>query len=146
MPTIDPFKLVPGVRPDQDFLVFWVDSRRPEEPEHRVDLQKYCGNGHCDCEHFMFRMNGKLFRRAIPATQLECWHIRQAKRFYTFVKLNAEIEQRERMSDDNKKKAAKTGPVGSSVSNEARRAESSRRDQKAGAVVGAQGAKTYFPM
>jgi len=115
MPTIPVSQLVKGVKPDSDLLVYWVDSRTPGQEPHRVDLQRYNGNGRCDCEHFKFKLEKWLARRAVPAPSLECWHIRQAKRYFTFECLNRILEQREHETQQNKD-SAKKGRLDRSVS------------------------------
>ena len=123
MPTIDPHTLVPGVVPDEhDLLVYRVESRTPGEEPWRVDLQKFCGNAGCDCPDFKFRKAKFLLKRALPAESLECWHIKQAKRYFTFECLNRIIDKRESESQANKDAARKSRMV-QRVSEPARQAD-----------------------
>jgi hypothetical protein len=108
MPTVHPDKLVPGVTPDDDLLVYWVESRTPGQEPHRVDLQRYNANGFCDCEAFRFKCAKYLVRRALPSIRLECWHIQQAKRYFTFECLNRIIQKREYEEQQNKAAAQKS--------------------------------------
>jgi hypothetical protein len=102
MPTIPPEQLSPGVEETSDFLVFLVASSRPEIEPHRVDLQTYCGNGSCTCEHFKFKLSKFLIRRAMPDETLECRHIKRAKRYLYYKFVNRLMEDREMESHANK--------------------------------------------
>jgi hypothetical protein len=103
VPTIPLKRLIPGVRADEfDLLIYWVESRTPGQPERRVDLQKFCGAGHCSCEDFKFNKSKFLLKRAMPAPNLECWHIQQARRYFSFECLNRVIEKREYEAQQNK--------------------------------------------
>ena len=106
MPTISPSKLVPGVIGDEhDLLVYYVDSRTPGEAPWRVDLQRFNGAGFCDCPDFKYRKAKYLLRRAMPSESLECYHIKAAKRYFTFECLNRIIEKREYEANANKEAA-----------------------------------------
>ena len=115
MPTIPLQKLVGGVSENGDFLVFYVASSRPEIEPHRVDLQRYNGNGSCDCENFQYKKRPLLEKRAMPAEILECKHIKRAKRYLLWKVLNKMIETREDQSNANKEKAAQTRAMDRSV-------------------------------
>ena len=52
MPTIPVDKLVTGVTENGDFLVFYVESSQPGHDDYRVDKEKFCGHGDCDCDDF----------------------------------------------------------------------------------------------
>jgi len=125
MPTVPLETTCPGVAENGDFLVFYVDSSRPGKPHHRVDIQKFCGNGHCDCEDFTLAKRttwrGKQMTKkqaleagAVPSPGLECRHIRAAKRFLCFRLINHMIEVRERTAHANQE-AAKARSVVRSV-------------------------------
>ena len=101
MPTIPPEKLVLGVRPvGGEALVYWVQSSSNPEQEYRVDLKMYCGNGWCGCPDFEIRKQPKLEARSYPSVSLECKHIARARRYWGFVRLNAEIELMEDDADE----------------------------------------------
>ena len=125
MPTVPLETTCPGVAENGDFLVFYVDSSRPGKLPHRVDVQKFCGNGHCDCEDFTLAKRttwgGKKMTKkqaleagAVPSPGLECKHIRAAKRFLCFRLINHMISERERTAHANKE-AAKARSVVRSV-------------------------------
>ncbi len=125
MPTVPIDQTCPGVTESGDFLVFRVASQRPGHAAHRVDLQKFCANGHCTCEDFTIakrtEFRGKLMTKhqallagAIPSPALECKHIQRAKRFVTFCLLNRMIEDRERKTRENKA-TAQARPVGQRI-------------------------------
>ena len=107
MPTVALKKLVEGVEENGDFLVFYVESSQHGNPPYRVDLQKFCGNGDCDCPNFslakLIEQKGvkvskrlALTKGAMPCPALECKHIRRAKRYLLFKVLNRLIEDREK--------------------------------------------------
>lgn len=102
MPTIPANQLVDGVAEHPDFLVFLVESRTEGVLPHRVDLQRYNANGFCDCDNFKYKMNPALADGAMPQPALECWHIKQAKRYLLFKVLNAVVEEREKQAEKNK--------------------------------------------
>ena len=138
MPTINPRKLVPGVTPDQhDLLVYYVDSRTPGEEPWRVDLFKFCANGECKCQQFCFRLLKYLVRRALPSLRLECYHIQQAKRYFTFECLNRIIENREREAAQNKAEA-KARRVDRSVQEPARSIDATRSETQSAAFSAGQ--------
>ena len=114
MPTLPVERLVAGVHENGDFLVFYVDSSRPAHEPHRVDLQKFCGNGDCDCEDFRIRLSQAegtktkrvmMLKGAIPHPSLECKHIRRAKRYLLQKVLNKLIEDRDKKANENKLQA-----------------------------------------
>lgn len=74
---------VEGVTPHGDFFVFNVASASRLAP-WRVDLMAYWQNGACGCENFTFKNRGMLDAGAHPAENLECRHIKQAKRWLMF--------------------------------------------------------------
>jgi hypothetical protein len=74
---------VEGVTPHGDYLVFDVASASRKTP-WRVDLMAYRQNGACACESFTFDKRGMLDAGAHPAENLECRHIKQAKRWLLF--------------------------------------------------------------
>ena len=131
MPTLQISKLVEGVTENGDLLVFNVESSNPVNPPYRVDLQKFCGNGDCDCPNFRtaLTVNEKtmtkrqaLVKGAMPSPSLECKHIRRAKRYWNFKTLNRVIENREREANENKERA-KARTMGNSVPEAAREVE-----------------------
>jgi hypothetical protein len=116
MPTVPITRTCPGVEPRGDFLVFNVASSSPGTPDYRVDLQKFCGHGECDCPNFRLALSvdwqgrkitklAAMLNGAIPSAALECKHIRFAKRYLLFRFLNELIESREKEANDNKKQA-----------------------------------------
>lgn len=133
MPVVPLSKSTPGVEENGDFLVFYVQSSRPGHEPHRVDLQKFCGNGDCDCENFslatVVEIKGRkvtkrfaLTKGAMPSPSLECKHIRRAKRYLLFKVLNRLISDRESQANANRQKAPQARPVGNHVQRPARAA------------------------
>lgn len=87
-------KLCPGVKPTVDALVYEVkSSSRPMD--HRVDLAAWSGYGACDCEHFTCKL-GPAFREKIlfPNEEIECQHIRKARRYLAIEIAQATIKAR----------------------------------------------------
>ena len=66
-----------------ELMRFHVKSRSSNR-EHLVDLSEYGMNGQCDCEWFIYKCEPKLARGEPANETLECWHIRQAKRYWWF--------------------------------------------------------------
>ena len=130
MPTVPIEKIVSGVTATGDFLVYEVESDRKWHSPYRVDLQKFCGNGQCQCKAFTaikdVEFNGELLTKkqallkgAMPNEKLHCKHISKAKRYLIHEVLNRIISDREKQSYENKqlaKKAKETRALATSVS------------------------------
>lgn len=130
MPTVPIEKIVSGVTDTGDFLTYEVESDRKGHTPYRVDLQKFCGNGECQCKAFTaikdVEFNGELITKkqallkgAIPNEKLQCKHISKAKRYLIHEVLNRIISDREKISNENKllsKKAKETRALDKSIS------------------------------
>ena len=75
-------KLVPGVTPTCDALVYEVTSGSRSDISHTVDLAAWSGCGSCSCEHFGFHLAPLLREKLIPNATLECTHIQRARRYW----------------------------------------------------------------
>jgi hypothetical protein len=133
MPTININKLFNDVAQDADFLVLYVKSRRPGHLPWRIDKQKFCGNGECQCEHFTasltvnnktMTMRQALKAGALPSEKLKCYHIKRADQYLLQKMLNAVIEQREKLANENKQAAKANRSVGQRVPEPARPTDS----------------------
>ena len=113
MPTVPLEKIVQGVTPTGDFLVYEVNSDRAGHTPYRIDLQKFCGNGECQCKSFTaikdVEFNGEvitkkqaLLKGAMPNEKLECKHLKKVKRYLIHEVLNRIISDREILSNENK--------------------------------------------
>lgn len=152
MPTIPVKKLVAGVNENGDFLVLYVESSRHGHEPHRVDLQKFCGHGQCDCEDFCVALrasDGTKTKRqmmidgAIPHASLECKHIRRAKRYLLQKVLNRIIEDRDIEANENKQKAKGGSTVAHRVPETSSGVRPSVPNREARAI-GWSGGKTPF--
>lgn len=68
------------------FFRVQIPSRSMEGEFHDVDLRSYNWNGECDCRHFKRKALPWLRQGAIPAPNLQCWHLEHA-RFHAFAAL-----------------------------------------------------------
>lgn len=125
MPTIPATELVPGVEETEDFLVFFAESSEPGKEPYRVDKQKFCGNGDCDCPDFRVALRageGRMTRRqallkgAYPSEDLKCKHIKRVDRYLLQKVVNGAIEKRESEANANKQKAKEASRVGNCIS------------------------------
>ena len=101
---IDTAKLsmwVPGVRYLERGRM-WVRSRTDPWKEYLVDLVEYDGNGACTCDDFAFRKAPMLERGFGKLGRIECWHIKQAKRFFAEIAIMSVIESEKQNKPQNK--------------------------------------------
>jgi hypothetical protein len=85
MPALNPSELVPGVWPmEGEALVYRVKSKSRVGMEHRVDLSAFGGGGECGCEAWDFRCRKPLRNGEAPSEELECPHVKLARRYYSF--------------------------------------------------------------
>lgn len=76
-------RLMPHVE-RHDLFTFLVQSRARGGRRHLVSISANWGNGKCGCEDFEIRRNIALRKSGVPGVQYECWHIREAKRYWTY--------------------------------------------------------------
>lgn len=56
-----------------------VASRSRPSLKHQVVLDAYRGNGSCECEHFVCRLEPRLQKGELPSDVLRCSHIAEAR-------------------------------------------------------------------
>jgi hypothetical protein len=86
-------QLVPGVRPSEENLVFFVQSDSRPRIWHQVDLAAFSGFGGCQCEYFQFILQ-KLIKTKPPADWRECWHLAAARKYLAIEVAQQLIRQR----------------------------------------------------
>ncbi len=97
-------KLIPHVHPVAgETLRYLVNSRSHRGEKWLVDLGAYWGHGRCMCPDFCTRHNPNLREGEMPAEHLECWHIKQARRYIAHEIAQALIEHRQAEADANRK-------------------------------------------
>ncbi len=97
-------KLLPHVHPIAgETLRYLVNSRSHRGEQWLVDLGAYWGHGRCDCPDFRTRYNPNLREGERPAEHLECWHIKQARRYSAIEVAQVIIAQRQVAADANRK-------------------------------------------
>lgn len=86
--------LVPGVRPTGDNLVFEVQSASRRRIWHRVDFAAFSGFGNCSCERASLGQARALRGAKVPLLELECQHIKAARRFLAILVAQQIIQTR----------------------------------------------------
>lgn len=113
---ITPGQIVPGVTPTDDFLVYLVESSETGNAPYRCDMQRFWGNGVCECPEFQMRrvatVNGlnvtrrqALEKGAMPSLSLKCKHLVRVDRYIAEQSKLTIIYRRLKESNANKSKA-----------------------------------------
>ncbi len=113
MPTVPIEDACPRVLENEDFLVYHVESDSYGNSPYRVDMQKFCGHGHCECPDFCLakrsEFKGKTVTKlqamqagAIPSPAFECKHIKAVNRYLSFCVKNPLIQKRDSQTNENK--------------------------------------------
>ncbi len=84
-------------------LRYRVESRTRNGRRWLVDLGAYYGHGKCCCEFFSTKLNPRLREGITPNEDLECWHIKQARRYLAVEIAQAIISKHEAAANANRK-------------------------------------------
>lgn len=74
-------RLMPHVE-EHDLMTFLVSSRTNAARKYLVNIAGNWGNGICTCVDFEMRRGPALKKNGVQGERNECWHIKQAKRFW----------------------------------------------------------------
>lgn len=64
-----------------ELLTYRVESWTEKDEDHKVELLAHKGAGECDCDHWYFRIRKLIEKRDPRSLDLECSHLRAAKRY-----------------------------------------------------------------
>lgn len=99
-------QLCPEVKKHADCLVYEVGSDSRPGHWHRVDLSMWSGFGACSCEHFEFKINPLLKGGIVPTQEMECRHIRAARRYLAIEATQGIIRIRQHEAEQNQEENA----------------------------------------
>ena len=76
-------RLMPHVE-QHDPYTFLVRSRSRGGRVYTVSIASNWGNGQCSCEDWSIRRQPALRKNGVQGVQSECWHVKEAKRFWCY--------------------------------------------------------------
>lgn len=85
-------RLMPHVE-QHDPFTYLVQSRTKASRKYLVSIAANWGNGKCTCTDFEARRNPVLRKTGVQGERNECWHIKQAKRYWALITIFATAPQ-----------------------------------------------------